>query len=362
MIAVMLIGMLAMALALALGPIASFAQQPVEEPEAVEELPEAVEEPVEEEPVEEEPDVEPEAVEELPEPVEELPEAVEPQVELQVEQPEEEPANKITICHWEPAEGGKYVQITVANEAVANAHARNHRNDIVPAPEGGCPTGTATATATATASPEPRTTICHFEEPEYVELRVTDEVAEFHLTNHPNDTEGPCPTGTATATATATAEPTTPEPTTVSPEPTTVSPTATATATASPAPPCEEPGREVEVTGPDGEVTTITLCDLDVGDPGPHPGGPGGIGRSEARGEVAAAEALLAGEDFGGAADAAEPHLDAEDSRDAARLMAAQLGETLPETGGPVALSVFAAALLLVGGGFAWRLGMGGRR
>jgi hypothetical protein len=35
---------------------------------------------------------------------------------------------------------------------------------------------------------------------------------------------------------------------------------------------------------------------------------------------------------------------------------------TLMATGGPASLSVFAAALLLVGGGFAWRLGMGGRR
>jgi hypothetical protein len=41
--------------------------------------------------------------------------------------------------------------------------------------------------------------------------------------------------------------------------------------------------------------------------------------------------------------------------------MAAQLGESLPATGGPAALSIIAAMLLVGSGVFAWRLGVRGR-
>lgn len=251
-------------------------------------------------------------------------------------------SEKVTLCHYTGSAGNPYVTITVDRNSTAYQGHRGHPNDIIPAPAEGCPSG----------PPEPTT---------------------------------PEPTATTSATATATAspggspEPTTPESTTpettnggVCPDmvPPTASPTVTATAAASPpssptasaVDPGEEPGGEAEVTGPEGGASTIALYDLDVGDPSPHPGGPGGITRSEALGQEAAAQALLEGGDSRQAVVAAEPFLNACDSLDAARLAAAQLEEPLPDTGGPASLAIFAAALLLVSGGFAWRLGMGGRR
>src|SRR5512133_3281129 len=48
-------------------------------------------------------------------------------------------ADKITICHRTGSAKHPYVEITVANAAVQNGHAK-HKGDIIPAPEGGCPT------------------------------------------------------------------------------------------------------------------------------------------------------------------------------------------------------------------------------
>jgi hypothetical protein len=296
------------------------------------------------------------------------------------------PSERVTLCH--ATGNGGYVTITVDRNSTAYQGHLGHPNDIIPAPPGGCPSGP-TPEPTPTPTPEPTTV-----------TPTATATATATATGGETTDDGGCPvpeptTVSPTATATATDEPTpTPEPT--APEPTTTEPTATATAsptataggqtTASPTAtatdeptqtatqtgtaspgftptptaiatkPGEDPAGEAEATDPNGEVTTITLYDLDVDDAPPLPGGPGGITRSEILGQRAAAEALLAGEDFHGAVDAAQPFLNACDSRDAVRLAAVQLGIPLPETGGPAALGLIAAALLLGSGLFAWRL------
>lgn len=107
---------------------------------------------------------------------------------------------------------------------------------------------------------------------------------------------------------------------------------------------------------PEGTASTLSLYDLDVGDDPPLPGGPGGVTRSERLGQRAAAQALLEGGDFHRAVAAAQPYLNACDSRDAVRLAAVQLGVPLPDTGGPRSLAI-AAAMALVGSGIiSWRL------
>ena len=51
-----------------------------------------------------------------------------------------DPANpdKITICHKTGSTKNPYVEITVANDSTRDGHA-THAGDIIPAPEGGCP-------------------------------------------------------------------------------------------------------------------------------------------------------------------------------------------------------------------------------
>jgi hypothetical protein len=82
----------------------------------------------------------------------------------------------------------------------------------------------------------------------------------------------------------------------------------------------------------------------------PLPGGPGATTRSEVLGQQAAAQTLVEGGNFRQAVAAADPFLNACDTRDAVRLTAFQLGIGLPDTGG-AALGLIAAALLL-GTGF----------
>jgi hypothetical protein len=302
------------------------------------------------------------------------------------------PAERVTLCHYTGSANNPYVTITVDQNSTAYFGHREHPNDIIPAPSGGCPTGppeptttepttvspTATVTATATATGE-TTDGGGCPGPDGPEPTTASPTATATATGQPTPSPEPTtteptttePTATATATATPTATPggTTPEPGTASPnatatdEPTpTASPGFTPTPTAVATKPGETPDGQTEVTDPDGEVSSLTLYDLDVDDAPPLPGGPGGITRSEILGQRAAAEALLAGEDFHGAVDAAQPFLNACDSRDAVRLAAVQLGIPLPETGGPAALSLIAAALLLGSGLFAWRLGVRGQR
>jgi hypothetical protein len=279
-------------------------------------------------------------------------------VEDQYTAPQPTPAEVILpveICHHiggDPA--NPYEVITIGSNELS-AHLAH--GDIRPVPPGGCPGPTEPTT------PEPTT-----EEPTTTE------------------TATPLPTDTATATATddgcphpeppttepPTAEGTTTEPTTPAtatpsptdtPEPTatvTASPPWTPTPTAIATKPGEIPDGTTEVTSPDGEVSNITLYDLDVGDAPPLPGGPGGITQSEILGLQAAAQTLVEGGNFHDAVAAAQPYLNSCDSRDAVRLAAFQLGIGLPDTGGP-ALGLIAASLLLGTGLLAWRLGVRGR-
>jgi hypothetical protein len=48
-------------------------------------------------------------------------------------------ADKILICHKTGSAKKPYVLISVANNATRDGHA-NHEGDLIPAPEGGCPT------------------------------------------------------------------------------------------------------------------------------------------------------------------------------------------------------------------------------
>ena len=45
---------------------------------------------------------------------------------------------KITICHRTGSAKNPYVEITISDEATMDGHA-THEGDIIPAPEGGCP-------------------------------------------------------------------------------------------------------------------------------------------------------------------------------------------------------------------------------
>ena len=50
-----------------------------------------------------------------------------------------ERSDKVTICHQTGSTKKPYVEITVSSAATVDGHA-THENDIIPAPEGGCPT------------------------------------------------------------------------------------------------------------------------------------------------------------------------------------------------------------------------------
>jgi len=77
-------------------------------------------------------------------------------------------------------------------------------------------------------------------------------------------------------------------------------------------------------------------------------------------GQQAAAQTLVEGGNFHQAVAAADPFLNACDTRDAVRLAAFQLGIGLPDTGGAAALGLIAATSLLATGFLAWRLGVRG--
>jgi hypothetical protein len=62
----------------------------------------------------------------------------------------------ITICHWVPAHGGSYITITI-DENGLHGHG-GHENDIIPAPESGCP-GAAGETAVPTKTIEVTRTV-----------------------------------------------------------------------------------------------------------------------------------------------------------------------------------------------------------
>ena len=47
-------------------------------------------------------------------------------------------ADKVDICHWTPGEGGKYLSLSVDDDATYGGHG-DHENDLIPAPEEGCP-------------------------------------------------------------------------------------------------------------------------------------------------------------------------------------------------------------------------------
>ena len=47
--------------------------------------------------------------------------------------------DKITICHKTGSEKKPYVEITVSNNVTTDGHA-NHEGDLIPAPDGACPT------------------------------------------------------------------------------------------------------------------------------------------------------------------------------------------------------------------------------
>ena len=47
--------------------------------------------------------------------------------------------NKTTICHKTGSTKNPYVEISVASDALNDGHS-THEGDIIPAPEGGCPT------------------------------------------------------------------------------------------------------------------------------------------------------------------------------------------------------------------------------
>jgi hypothetical protein len=49
------------------------------------------------------------------------------------------PANKITICHKTGSTENPYVEITVSVNAATHGHGK-HEGDLIPAPESGCPT------------------------------------------------------------------------------------------------------------------------------------------------------------------------------------------------------------------------------
>ena len=48
-------------------------------------------------------------------------------------------ANKVTICHETGSAKNPYVEITVSVNATTHGHGK-HAGDLIPAPEGGCPT------------------------------------------------------------------------------------------------------------------------------------------------------------------------------------------------------------------------------
>ena len=266
---------------------------------------------------------------------------------------------QVTLCH--ATASGNFVEITVDRNATAHL---DHPNDIIPAPPDGCPASTATAGPT---TPEPTTPEPTTPEPTSTATSTaTVEPTDDGGCPHPEPTTAsPTATATATASQTATAEGTIASPTATAGStatPTgTASPPWTATPTAIATKPGEIPDGEVEVTNPDGKVSTITLYDLDVDDDPPLPGGPGGITRSEVLGQQAAAQTLVEGGNFHQAVAAAQPYLNSCDSRDAVRLTAFQLGMPLPDTGG-ASLGIIAAMLLVGSGIFAWRLGLRGRR
>ncbi|MBI5283904.1 MAG: hypothetical protein HY874_02315, partial [Chloroflexi bacterium] len=122
----------------------------------------------------------------------------------------------VAICHWVPAHGGSYMEITVDDDGSFQGHA-DHPNDIIPAPATGCPGG-----AQTTASPDvtrPAATRDPHSPTAIPTLAHTPTPAADTVTPQASLTSTPTLTATAAATGTPTPVPTT-----------TDTPTATATA------------------------------------------------------------------------------------------------------------------------------------
>ena len=109
----------------------------------------------------------------------------------------------VTLCHWVPAHGGSFITITVDDDGSPGndpleAHLA-HENDIIPAPEEGCPeTPTETPTPTDTDTPTPTET--------ETALPTNTDTPEPTSTNTPTPTETTTLTDTPTSTPRATVE------------------------------------------------------------------------------------------------------------------------------------------------------------
>ena len=150
--------------------------------------------------------------------------------------PEPEPTKpgnaKITLCHATGSATNPYVEITVDDNATKDGHG-NHKDDIIPAPAGGCPKG-----ATNTPEPEPtqvgKITLCHATGSAtnpYVEITVDDNATKDGHGNHKDDIipapAGGCPKGATNTPEPPTATPVDPTATPIDPSVTPVDPTAT---------------------------------------------------------------------------------------------------------------------------------------
>ncbi|HEU5321638.1 MAG TPA: hypothetical protein VFX28_12590, partial [Methylomirabilota bacterium] len=107
----------------------------------------------------------------------------------------------VTICHWVPADGGRYIEITVDDDGSSGNNSLQahlaHEHDIIPAPPEGCPgpQPTASPVATATRPPSTRTAV-----PTGTRPPATGTAAPTGT--HPPQTRTVVPTGTAGATRT----------------------------------------------------------------------------------------------------------------------------------------------------------------
>jgi Tol biopolymer transport system component len=115
---------------------------------------------------------------------------------------------KITLCHATGSATNPYVEITVDDNATKDGHG-NHKDDIIPAPSGGCPKG-------PEKTPEPtkpgKITLCHATGSAtnpYVEITVDDNATKDGHGNHKDDII-PAPAGGCPSGSTPTSTPETP--------------------------------------------------------------------------------------------------------------------------------------------------------
>jgi hypothetical protein len=116
-------------------------------------------------------------------------------------------AGKVTICHATGSATNPYVTITISQNAADAHRAHQDGRDIVPAPAGGCPSGSATQQGGGGTAKEGKVTICHATGSAtnpFVVITISENAVDAHRRHQDGRDIVPAPANGCPATATTT--------------------------------------------------------------------------------------------------------------------------------------------------------------